>query len=52
MDKESFAPDETAEFHLVYLNYDMQFSRYAVDFKLRQGNLVPYKDMRGSRTQD
>lgn len=52
MDKESFAPDETAEFHLVYLNYDMQFSRYAVDFKLRQGDLVPYKDMRGSRTQD
>jgi len=52
MDKETFAPDETAEFHLVYLNYDMQFSRYAVDFKLRQGDLVPYKDMRGSRTQD
>jgi len=52
MDKETFAPDETAEFHLVYLNYDMQFSRYAVDFKLRQGDLVPYKDMRGPRTQD
>jgi hypothetical protein len=52
MDKESFAPDETAEFHLVYPNYSMQFSSYAVDFKLRQGDLVPYKDMRGSRTQN
>jgi hypothetical protein len=51
MDKETFAPDETAQFDLVYLNYSMQFSRYAVDFKLRQGDLVPYKDMRGLRTQ-
>ncbi len=51
MDKESFAPDETAEFHLIYPNYNMQFSSYAVDFKFRQGDLVAYKDMRGSRAQ-
>lgn len=51
MDKETFTPDETAQFELVYPNYNMQFSRYAVDFKLRQGDLVPYKDMRGLRTQ-
>jgi hypothetical protein len=52
MDKESFAPDETAEFHLLYPNYSMQFSSYAVDFKLRQGDLVAYKDLRGSRPQN
>ena len=51
MDKETFAPDETAEFHLIYPDYSMQFKSYAVDFKLRQGDLVPYKDMRGSRPQ-
>jgi hypothetical protein len=52
MDKESFAPDETAEFHLLYPNYDMQFSSYAVDFKFRQGDLVAYKDLRGTRAQN
>ncbi len=51
MDKESIAPDETAEFHLVYPNYNMQFASYAVEFKLRQDDYVPYKDMRASRTQ-
>ncbi|HYK88615.1 MAG TPA: FxLYD domain-containing protein [Acidobacteriota bacterium] len=51
MDKETLAPDEAAEFHLTYPNYNMQFSSYAVDFKWRQGDLVPYKDLRGSRTQ-
>ncbi len=51
MDKESFAPDETAEFHLIYPNYNMQFSSYAVDFKFRQGDLIAYKDMRAARTQ-
>ncbi len=52
MDKETFAPDETAQFHLVYPNYDMQFASYSVDFKFRQDDLVAYKDMRGSRPQN
>ncbi len=51
MDKETFSPDEIAQFHLVYPDYNMQFKSYAVDFKLRQGEIVPYKDMRGSRPQ-
>ena len=51
MDKETFSPDEVAEFHLVYPDYNMQFRSYAVDFKLRQGDLIPYKDMRGTRPQ-
>ncbi len=52
MDKESFAPDETAQFDLTYPNYSMQFKSYAVDFKLRQGDFVAYKDMRASRSQN
>lgn len=51
MNKETIAPDETAQFELVYPNYRMQFASYAAEFKLRQGALVPYKDMRASRAQ-
>jgi hypothetical protein len=48
MDKETVAPDATAEFHLVSPNYNSQFGSYAVDFKFRQGDLVLYRDMRTS----
>jgi len=51
MNKETIAPDETAQFELVYPDYKMQFASYAVEFKLRQGDLVPYKDMRTNRAQ-
>ncbi len=51
MNKDTIAPDETAQFELVYPNYKMQFASYAVEFKLRQGDLVPYKDMRTNRAQ-
>ena len=46
MDKETIAPDETAEFHLVYPNYESQIGSYSVDFRWRDGVVVPYKDMR------
>jgi hypothetical protein len=49
MNKETIAPDEVAQFELVYPNYKMEFSKYSVEFKLRDGGLVNYKDMRATR---
>jgi hypothetical protein len=49
MNKETIAPDETAEFQLVYTNYSSQFGSYAVDFKFRLGDVVFYRDMRTAR---
>ncbi len=51
MNKEIIAPDEIAQFDLVYPNYRSEFASYSVEFKLRQGALVPYKDMRGTRVE-
>lgn len=48
MNKEIIAPDEIAQFDLVYPDYKSQFASYSVEFKLRQGDFVPYKDMRGA----
>jgi hypothetical protein len=49
MNKETIAPDEIAQFELVYPNYRMEFGKYSVDFKLREGGFVSYKDMRATR---
>jgi hypothetical protein len=49
MDAEVIAPDATASFHLAYPDFTGQFGSYSVDFKLRQGQAMPYKDMRGPR---
>lgn len=49
MDSELIPPDATAQFHLVYPGYAGQFSSYSVEFVSRQGETVPYKDMRGAR---
>lgn len=49
MSKEIIAPDEIAQFELVYPNYQSEFGSYSVEFKLRQGAFVHYKDMRGMR---
>jgi hypothetical protein len=49
MDKETIAPDETAEFHLVYSNYNSEIGSYSVDFRTREGEVVSYKDMRAAR---
>ena len=46
MDSEIIAPDATASFHLTDPDYKGQIGSYAVDFKLRQGEPLPYKDMR------
>jgi hypothetical protein len=47
MNKEIIDPDEIAQFELVYPNYQSEFSSYSVEFKLRRGEFVNYKDMRG-----
>ncbi len=49
MDTELIPPDATAQFHLVYPGYAGQFGSYSVEFVSRQGEIVPYKDMRGTR---
>jgi len=49
MNKETIDPNETAQFELVYPNYKMDFGSYSVDFKLRQGTSVDYKDMRETK---
>lgn len=49
MDTELINPDATAAFHLRFPEYAGQFTSYSVDFKLRNGEPVPYKDMRGAR---
>jgi len=49
MDHDSILPDAIADFRLVYPNYAGQFGSYSVDFKLRQGEAVFYKDRRGTR---
>jgi hypothetical protein len=43
------APDAISEFHLSYPKFNGQFTSYSVDFKLRQGDHVSYKDRRGVR---
>jgi hypothetical protein len=42
-------PDATSEFHVSYPKFNGQFTSYSVDFKLRQGDHVSYKDRRGVR---
>jgi hypothetical protein len=49
MDVETIPPDATSEFHLVYPDYAGQFGSYSADFKLRDGDLLPYKDWRALR---
>ena len=49
MSKETIDPGGIAQFELVYPNYQLQFGSYSVEFKLRQGAIVPYKDMRTMR---
>jgi hypothetical protein len=49
MNKETVAPDEITQFELVYPNYKNDILKYSVEFRLRDGALVPYKDMRTTR---
>ena len=52
MDSELIGPDATAQFHLVYPDYRGQFSSYSVEFVLRGGEVVPYKDIRSVRGRE
>jgi hypothetical protein len=49
MHLEVIPPDAISEFHLSYPKYNGQFTSYSVDFKLRQGDPIPYKDRRNVR---
>jgi hypothetical protein len=51
MDKEIIAPNQIARFELVYPDSGSEFSSYSVEFKLRSGKVIPYRDMRESRTE-
>jgi len=51
MDKETIDPDQVAQFELVIPNFQSEFASYSVDFKLRRGTFVLYKDMRGHQEQ-
>jgi hypothetical protein len=50
LNKETIAPDDIAQFDLVYPNYQSEFKSYSVEFKFRDGEVAPYKDMRSTRT--
>jgi len=50
MSKETIDPGEIAQFELVYPDYRQDFGSYSVEFKLRKGDVLPYKDMRANRT--
>ncbi len=49
LSKETINPGELAQFALVYPDYKQEFGSYSVEFKLRQGKVLPYKDMRALR---
>jgi hypothetical protein len=49
MNRETIAPDETAQFELAYPNYKGEFAKYSVEFKLREGGMISYKDMRPTK---
>ena len=49
MHLEVIPPDAISELHLSYPKYNGQFTSYSVDFKLRQGDPISYKDRRGVR---
>jgi hypothetical protein len=49
MDSNSILPDAISDFRLIYPNYEGQFGSYSVDFKLRHGEAVFYKDRRGTK---
>lgn len=51
MSKAVIGPGEIAQFALVYPNYRNEFASYSIEFKLRQGLIVPYKDMRAMRAR-
>jgi len=49
LSKETIDPGGIAQFELVYPNYRNEFGSYSVEFKLRQGKIISYQDMRETR---
>ena len=47
LDKEIIAPNDFARLELTVPEDNKEFAGYAVEFKLREGGIIPYKDMRG-----
>jgi hypothetical protein len=52
MDKQTIGPNEIARFELVYPNDRLEFAGYSTEFKSRQGEIVPYKDLRKLPVQE
>ena len=52
MNKESIGPNEIAQFELVYPSDRLGFGGYSTEFKLRQGEAVPYRDLRKLPVQE
>jgi hypothetical protein len=51
MDKDILAPDEIGQFRLVCPHSKTELSSYAVEFKLRHGPLMAYKDLHKAHEQ-
>jgi len=52
LDKDIMEPNDFARFELTVPNHTEGFAGYAVEFKLRDGDILPYKDMRRQITQN
>ena len=47
LDKDFIEPNDFARLELTIPGHTEGFAGYAVEFKLREGDVIPYKDMRG-----
>jgi hypothetical protein len=52
LDKEILAPDDFARLEMTVPGHTEGFAGYAVEFKLRDGGILPYKDMRSQISQN
>jgi len=52
LDKDILAPNDFARLELTVPEHTEGFAGYAVEFKLREGGVLPYKDMRGTLSQN
>ena len=51
LDKDIIEPNDFARFEMTVPEYVDGFAGYAVEFKLREGGVLPYKDMRDQLTK-
>ena len=52
LDKNVIAPNDFARLELTVPEHTAGFAGYAVEFKLREGGVIPYRDMRNQRPQN